>query len=233
MRTATFAVSVAVICGGSLPVTAGPPTVGYELNASSAYSAGCFGNPGQVPQCQCAILLALDFSGTFGLTPVPGEPGFDTFGVSDIEWTASLQDDVVITGSGTYEIATDASGNPVQRMTLELVFNGGDTVAFDSGLVAGGGGFPDVIEIPISDDFGCPGTRITVGARPSANPADCAPAGGLRARRRRRDCGHPGPPGRHRRVGHAGPPPHRYRRLGFRRHRRLPRRPGRLDLNRS
>ncbi len=178
MRTATFAVSVAVICGGSLPVTAGPPTVGYELNASSAYSAGCFGNPGQVPQCQCAILLALDFIGTFGLTPVPGEPGFDTFGVSDIEWTASLQDDVVITGSGTYEIATDASGNPVQRMTLELMFNGGDTVAFDSGLVAGGGGFPDVIEIPISDDFGCPGTRITMGAGPSANPADCAPAGG-------------------------------------------------------
>ncbi len=154
----------------------GPPTVLYSLGGDAAYTDGCFGNPGQVPQCQCPIALAGEFSGIFGLTQVPG----DTFEISGIDWIVNLQSAIHITGSGVYAVGTNPAGEPVQSMTLELFFDGAGPVTFDSGPVAGGDpDFPPQINIPISDGFGCPGVRITVGAAAGAsNPADVAPQPG-------------------------------------------------------
>lgn len=150
----------------------GPPTVLYSLDANAAYAQGCFGNPGQVPQCMCPIALAGQFSGTFGLTQTPGG-----FAISNIDWTASLSSAIHITGSGVYTVGTDPGGEPVQGMTLELFFDGAGPVTFESGEVAGGDpGFPPQINISIGDGFGCPGVRITVGAEAAAaSPADVAP----------------------------------------------------------
>jgi hypothetical protein len=167
--------------GGVSAVSGDGPTYLYAIGDQATFAYGCFGNPGQVPQCMCPILLSPQFTGTFGLTPAPGgDPLFDTFVVSDIDWTASLPGEVEVTGSGIYEIGTGGDGNPVHRMTLDLFFDGAGPVVFDSGLVEGGDdSFPPVITIPVSDGFGCPGRRITVAASAAGgSPADVAPPGG-------------------------------------------------------
>ena len=158
----------------------GPPTVLYSLDADAAYAEGCFGNPGQLPQCQCPIALAQQFSGIFGLTQVPGAQGLDTFEISNVDWLVDVSNEIRITGSGTYAVGTGPDGEPVQSMTLDLFLDGAGPVTFDSDLVTGGDlDFPPQINILISDGFGCPGVRVTVNAAPgSSNPADVAPGGG-------------------------------------------------------
>ncbi len=154
----------------------GPPTILYSLDADAAYASGCFGNPGEVPQCQCPILLAGQFGGTFGLTKISG----DTFEISNIDWIVSLLSEIHITGAGVYTVGTNGDGEPVQSMTLELFVDGAGPLTFASGLIAGGDlDFPPQINIPLSDGFGCPGVRITVDAGPgSSSPADVAPQPG-------------------------------------------------------
>jgi hypothetical protein len=167
--------------GGASAASADEPTILYTLDQDFAYTQGCFTQPGEIHQCKCPIAWAQEFSGTFGLTPLPGgDPLFDMFAISDIDWVVGLSGDIVITGSGIYEIGTDAGGDPVQRMTLDLFFDGYGPVAFESGLVAGvDDDDPPVIDIPISDGFYCPGHRVTVVASPGEpSPADVSPAGG-------------------------------------------------------
>jgi hypothetical protein len=166
---------------GVSAASADEPTILYTLDQDFAYTQGCFTQPGEIHQCLCPISWAQEFSGTFGLTAIPGgDPLFDMFAISDVDWVVGLSGDIEITGSGIYEIGTDAGGDPVQRMTLDLFFDGYGPVAFDSGLVAGGDDdFPPAINVPISDGFYCPGHRITVVASPGEpSPADVAPPGG-------------------------------------------------------
>lgn len=178
--------SLLVVCvtplgAGAVAVADSPPTFLYALEEASAYTQGCFGVPGQVPQCQCPILLAPAFSGTFGLTDVPdGDPMLDAFEITDIQWTAILGKTLSFTGSGVYEVGATPDGSPVQRMTLELFVNGEGPVVFDSGLVPGGDNSdPPVIDIGIGDGFGCPGRRMSLAAAPDTpSPADVAPPGG-------------------------------------------------------
>ncbi len=183
-ETRSVPASAAALLGSvflTASVTAGgPPTVLYSLNADADYADGCFGDPGQLPQCMCPIALAQQFSGIFGLTQVPGAQGLDTFEISNIDWLVEVFNEIRITGSGTYAVGTGPDGEPVQSMTLDLFLDGAGPVTFDSGLVAGGDlNFPPQINILISDGFGCPGVRVTVNAAPgSSNPADVAPSGG-------------------------------------------------------
>jgi hypothetical protein len=166
---------------GETAASADPPTVLYSLTGDFSYTQGCFNQPGEIHQCKCPIMWAEAFSGTFGLTLVPGgDPDFVTYEVSAIDWVVGLGDDLAVTGSGVYEIGADDDGAPVQRMTLDLFFDGYGPVTYASGLVEGGdAGYPPEIVIPVSDGFYCPGRRITVGASPAGpNPADVAPPGG-------------------------------------------------------
>ncbi len=176
----SLVVACGVALGGLMPVHGAEPTFLYSLGDGAVFTEGCFGEPDQVPQCQCPIVFASDFEGIFGLTNVPGAGPFDTFEISNVDWTATVQETISITGSGTYEIGTGPDGNPVQRMTLDLLVNGEGPIVFDSGVVAGGDDdFPPVIDIGISDGFGCPGRRMTVAAAPATpDPADVAPPGG-------------------------------------------------------
>ena len=179
VRTALLVLGFAF--GGVSAASAAEPTVIYTLDQDFMYTQGCFSQPGEMHQCLCPIAWAPEFSGTFGLTAVPGgDPLFDRFAISDIDWVVQLSGAIVITGSGIYEIGTDAHGNSVHRMTLELFFDGYGPVTFESGLVAGGDDDePPAIDIPISDGFYCPGRRITVVASPDEpSPADVAPPGG-------------------------------------------------------
>jgi hypothetical protein len=178
-RTAVLVLVIAF--GGASAASADEPTILYTLDQDFMYTQGCFSQPDEIHQCLCPVGWAQEFSGTFGLTAVPGgDPLFDMFALTDIDWLVELSGEIEITGSGVYEIGTDAGGDPVQRMTLELFFDGYGPVVFESGLVAGGDDeYPPVINIPISDGFYCPGHRITVVASPGEpSPADVAPPGG-------------------------------------------------------
>ena len=105
VRRSLLAVCVTSLGAGAGAVADGPPTFLYALDEASAYTQGCFGVPGGEPQCQCPILLAPTFSGTFGLTNVPdGDPLLDAFEITNVQWTASLGTTVSFTGSGVYEI---------------------------------------------------------------------------------------------------------------------------------
>ncbi|MHC4947362.1 MAG: hypothetical protein ACYTG1_03760 [Planctomycetota bacterium] len=180
-------VAAGTIAGGlALGLTAnaaaqsGPPTILYTLGGDSSYAQGCFGGPEPWQNCLCPIFLALDFRGTFGLTAAPsGDPDVRRFDVSNVSWTVSLSGEIEITGSGVYEITTTPDG-PVQRLTLDLLFDGQGPTPFDSGIVPGGDdGSPPVIDVPISDGLFCPGRRITVGASATApTPSDVFPMGG-------------------------------------------------------
>ncbi len=181
VRRFLLAVCVTPLGVGAVAVGDGPPTFLYALQDASAYTEGCFGVPGQVPQCMCPILLAPAFSGTFGLTNVPdGDPLLNAFEITNVQWTATLGTTLSFTGSGLYEVGATPDGTPVHRMTLELLVNGEGPVVFDSGLVPGGDSSnPPVIDIGIGDGFGCPGRRMSLAAAPDTpNPADVAPPGG-------------------------------------------------------
>jgi hypothetical protein len=171
----------ALALGASSAASADPPTVLYSLNDDFVYTQGCFHNPAAIHQCMCPVAWAPEFSGIFGLTLVPGgDPDFVTYEISGIDWVVDVSGDILITGSGLYEIGSDAYGNPVQQMTLELFFDGYGPVLYESGLIEGGDdSYPPDIAIPVSDGFYCTGRRITVGASAgSGNPADVAPPGG-------------------------------------------------------
>jgi hypothetical protein len=178
LRAIPLGAAIACAAGAAF---ADPPTVLYSLTDDFSYTQGCFYNPGDIHQCLCPISWAEQFGGTFGLTLVPGGgPDFVTYEISGIDWVVGLGENIAITGSGTYEIGTDQNGNPVQRMTLDLFFDGFGPVAYESGLIPGGDdGYPPEIVVPLSDGYYCAGRRITVGASPAGSaPADVAPPGG-------------------------------------------------------
>jgi hypothetical protein len=180
MTHSTIAIGFGLGLGLACAAHADRPVFLYSLQDDAQYTQGCFHNPGERFQCKCPIALASSFTGTFGLSVAPsGDPLFDVFDIVNVEWIASLSSDIEITGFGLYEIGADQAGEPVQRMTLELFFDGAGPVLVDSGLVEGGDqDFPPAITIPVGDGFFCPGRRMTIDAGPAANPADVAPPGG-------------------------------------------------------
>lgn len=145
----------------------GPPSVLYALGEGSAYVEGCFGE-GRIA-CLCPLMMASVFEGQFGLTAAPSEdPDFQAFTVSGLELSVGLSDEqLTITGGGEYRVGT-AEGEPVQEMILDLSFDGGPAVVFDSGLVA----VPDGVEFPMIDvavnmnDHQCYDIEISVQAEP-------------------------------------------------------------------
>ena len=102
----------------------------------------------------------------------------------------------MIAGAGSYTVGGEFAVQ--QRMEAELVVADEPPAPFDSGLVVGGGGFPDQIDVEISKNGKvCFDTVMHVVAAdrsrfPSrGRPRSCSPAGGVlaiavaRARRQR------------------------------------------------
>lgn len=134
------------------------PTI-YRLNPISTFQQGCF------PPCLCPVLLAGGVRGTFVLTPTGFDGLFNNYAVTDVNWTATEgDDDVRITGSGTYKVGGEFAVQ--QQLTLDLTVGARPIQHFDSGLVPGGGQFPD-INVPVSlHGQQCFDTVVVVDASP-------------------------------------------------------------------
>ncbi|HEV8336561.1 MAG TPA: hypothetical protein VGR67_09110 [Candidatus Polarisedimenticolia bacterium] len=114
----------------------------YRLGKTGTFQRGCF------PPCLCPVMESGSERGTFALTFSGSDGLFNTYRVSEVNWTVSLPGgEVRVTGSGTYRVG----GEFAVQHQLELDLKVGDNPVehFDSGLVAGGGGFPR-IDITIS-----------------------------------------------------------------------------------
>ena len=112
------------------------PTI-YRLNPGSNFQQGCF------PPCLCPVLEQARVRGTLVLVPTGFDGLFQTFDIADVNWTASVGDsEVRMTGSGTYKVGGEVAVQ--QQLALDLTVGDAPVQHFDSGLVSGGGQFPDI-----------------------------------------------------------------------------------------
>ncbi|MCI0365053.1 MAG: hypothetical protein L0Y44_03140 [Phycisphaerales bacterium] len=141
-------------------------TVIYRLQDPSLYQKGCF------DPCDCPIMVEVPVRGTFGLTLVEEGPPFDTYEVSQVNWTVALdgQPDPTgdnerhITGSGKYTIGGEFAA--LHRLELDLSTDGGPSEHFDSGWVVGGTEFPAIVIAISINGFYCYDTGIWITAKP-------------------------------------------------------------------
>lgn len=159
-RRVAFIALVSAVLGA--PVLAGPlpsDPVYYFLTPSSEFETGCFGT------CLCPVLVR-GLQGTFVLRYLGSDPLFDNYAVQDVRWStveANSGTTVAITGSGTYKVGGEFAVQ--QQMSLDLSVNGSVPWHFDSGLVLGGGTFPDIaIDISLHQDTACIDTVMHVDA---------------------------------------------------------------------
>ena len=141
---------------GALPVP-------YDLTEKSTYQTGCF------PPCKCPITPELPVRGAFRLTPKGADPLFTHYAVTDVRWEVMLSTGPLpIVGSGTYKVGGEVAFT--QQLVLDLRVGANPAQRFDSGLVPGGGTFPE-IHVPISiHGMQCEDTAIRVHARPLPPP---------------------------------------------------------------
>lgn len=147
---------------GLLPVCATAQTterVPYSLEGPSGFERGCFG------PCDCPV-LHVPMAGRFFLSQVSDDGLFKTYALTDVDWHASaVTANLNLRGSGLYRIGGEVA--LLQQMILYLSADGGPFQRFDSGLVAGGSGFPRLdIEVP-AHGFACYDTVLVVHAAPS------------------------------------------------------------------
>jgi len=119
----------------------------YALVNGSTFQRGCFA------PCECAIGIEQPLTGTFALVPSSNNGTFAQYDMVDVHWEVSGTEyatppDAPITGTGTYTVGGEFAVQ--QRLLAELQVANEPPAAFDSGLVAGGGGFPKQIDIEIS-----------------------------------------------------------------------------------
>jgi hypothetical protein len=137
----------------------------YVLGDASELVQGCY-----LP-CACPLSLAPEFRGTFALARVISpDPAFEAYRIDDVNWLASLSNDLHITGSGDYRVST--SGN-VQELVLDLRIDSGPLTRYDSGLVPGGnGGRTPTLDLSINaNDLVCFDTVLSIDARPATQSA--------------------------------------------------------------
>jgi len=131
----------------------------YRLNPNSSFQRGCF------PPCLCPVLEQAQIRGTFVLVPTGFDGLFQTFEIADVNWTAALGDqELRITGAGIYKVGGEFAIQ--QQLALDLTVGDAPVQHFDSGLVPGGGQFPDIsITISIHGQV-CFDTVLVVDASP-------------------------------------------------------------------
>jgi hypothetical protein len=131
----------------------------YELESGSSFAHGCF------DLCACP-LVEEHLQGTFELRHVDFDGLYDNYAVSNVLWFVPRGDvHVPVRGSGTYRIGGEIAVR--QQMSLDLSVGGEPPLHFDSGLVSGGGNFPEIdIEIAARPRPACYDTVIDVRAGP-------------------------------------------------------------------
>ena len=137
-----------------------PARAAYFLTTKSTFQRGCF------DPCDCILEPPRPILGAFLLSPSISDPLFTYYDVSFVQWVVLPPGDPLrITGSGTYRIGGEVAIQ--HQLSLDLQVGQGPVEHFDSGLVAGGGPFPE-IHLPISiHGMVCYDTVIQVHARPA------------------------------------------------------------------
>jgi flagellar hook capping protein FlgD len=150
----------------------------YFLKAGSTFDTGCFG------PCLCPI-IEQPMQGTFQLLKSGVDPLFTHYDVKDVRWTLpNTPQNVAIVGSGTYKVGGEFAVQ--HQMVLDLSVGGGPAQHFDSGLILGGGTFPDIdIRLSLHGQQACIDTVLHVLATPatatSSEGSDAAVLPGIRA----------------------------------------------------
>jgi hypothetical protein len=129
----------------ALPTPAAAQTAApvlYRLDARSDYTWGCF------DPCACPIAFTDDLFGTYELEFLfAGTDGFDHYAVRDVNWILAFGgEEHRVTGSGEYLRGGPLA--PLERVLLDLSFDGAAPVQFDSGHRPAGV-FPR-IDLPVS-----------------------------------------------------------------------------------
>jgi hypothetical protein len=124
------------------------PTL-YRLDPATSFEEGC------QPPCQCPIITTSDVFGTFTLRFTNSDPaGFNHYAVERVNWEVDMPGSVRrVTGSGQYKVGGQFAIS--QQLQLDLSFDGAAAVHFDSGVVAGGGGFPAIVIDIARNGFYC------------------------------------------------------------------------------
>ena len=134
----------------------------FALQPESSFTQGCFA------PCMCPILIGEPVVGELWLIEIPRNPAapFREFSVAFVDWRTKLGgEEVSITGSGHYRVGGEFA--LTQQLELDLRIGRGPVQHFDSGVVAGGGEFPNKLDVRISvnGEF-CFDTVIDVVAAP-------------------------------------------------------------------
>jgi hypothetical protein len=142
----------------SAQVAIDAPTI-YRLNPVSSFQQGCF------PPCLCPIRLGDGVRGTLVLAASGFDGLFNNYTVTDVNWTVTLGDqELRVTGSGTHKVGGEFAVE--QQLSLDLQVGDDPVQHFDSGLVPGGGQFPDIsVTISIHGQV-CFDTVVVVDASP-------------------------------------------------------------------
>ncbi len=142
-----FAVAAVLPDVASAQKSPAASTQSYVLVAGSTFQRGCF------EPCMCPISQEQPLVGTFSLSFRSDNGLFAEYDLHDVRWKVeggvyATPPDAAITGAGSYTIGGEVALQ--QRMQAELKVGDEASAPFDSGLVAGGAGFPDQIDIEIS-----------------------------------------------------------------------------------
>jgi hypothetical protein len=170
LRLALGSLALAMLFGATGPRGCGGQGTTYSLRPESALTQGCF------DPCDCPIATFEELDGFFTLVErTPPEPSlFREFDVQMVRWTLQRGSEVVpITGSGHYRVGGEFA--VMQQLELDLQIGADPVQHFDSGLVAGGGQFPDVdVTVSVNGQF-CYDTVIDVFASPLSSSGTGAP----------------------------------------------------------
>src|SRR5437016_10878778 len=138
------------------------PTL-YRLDAGSSFSRGCYG------PCECAVFTTKDIRGTYTLALDHVDPLFTWYRVEKVNWVVALGGvDTRVTGSGTYRVGGEVALQQQMKLTLTIGDEGAQT--FDSGLVSGGGSFPEIDIAMSMNGMSCFDTVIDIRSKPVSTP---------------------------------------------------------------
>jgi hypothetical protein len=132
------------------------------LKTGSSYETGCFG------PCLCPV-ISRAMQGTFRLRQTSVDPLFTNYEVLDVRWTLpDATENRTIVGSGTYRVGGEFAVQ--HQMVLDLTVGGGSTQRFDSGMILGGGTFPQIdIKVSLHGEQACVDTVFHVIAAPGTS----------------------------------------------------------------
>lgn len=140
------------------------PPAQYRLRfGTSSFQQGCFG------RCLCPVSF-LPLDGTFLLTFDGFDGLFQNFTITDVNWMGHEGSGEFFpsTGSGHYRVGGEFASE--HQLTLELQVGDDPVQEYDSGLVVGGGNFPQIdiaISISGTPGFACYDMLFEVSARPA------------------------------------------------------------------